>query len=150
MDTSRDLRILTLREQFPFLNIERQAEEYERGRPPAETSWDIILTDDEYSSDLEVTTLLHSRPRIRLLYPVFDYHTLLLYLDFHDRDAGAVRVEPDGGGRWTVWFTKDEEEVYVQSPNGDGYYTFAPRAGTAPSEVRLQDLSDAVESFLRG
>jgi hypothetical protein len=137
-----------LRERFPFLGIERRAEEYERGRPPAETSWDIILADEEYSSEREMTTLLHSRPRIRSLYPDFDVLTLRLFLDFHDKAAGAIRVEPEEGGLWTVWFTKDGEEVYIQPSEGYGYYTFRPRAGTGRSGVRLQDLPDAVESFL--
>jgi hypothetical protein len=140
--------LASLRERFPFLDVERRAEEYERGRPPAETSWDIILTDDECSPHLEMATLLHSRPRIRSLYPEFDRQALRLFMDFRDGDAGSIRIEPEGGGLWTVWSAKDGEEVYIQLPNGIGYYTFAPCADAALSGVRLQDLPDAVESFL--
>jgi hypothetical protein len=140
--------LASLKDRFPFLEISQRAMEYVLGKSLAESCWNDILADDEFRSDRDMVALLHSRPRIRVLRPEFSHRTLRLFVDPYDRSAGDIRVEPKSDRAWSVWSSKDAEEVYIPLPGGSGYYDFAPPGDKVLADVTMQDLPDAVESFI--
>jgi hypothetical protein len=93
-------------------------------------------------------TMLHSEPSIRALRPEFSFRTLRLFSDPYGRSGDFINVQPADGETWSVWSSRDEEEIYVELSPGRGLHQYAPREGKARTGVSLSGLVDAVKSFL--
>jgi hypothetical protein len=137
-----------LEERFPFLDVSQRGKDYEAGKSPMEGCWDILLTDQEFGAEFEMLTVLHSEPSIRALRPEFSFRVLRLFSDPYGRDGDFINIQPTDGETWSVWSSRDEEEVYVQLSAGRGLHEYRPREGKALIDVSLSGLVEAVKSFL--
>jgi hypothetical protein len=109
----RGATLRELHDRFPFMSCTAMAQAYEDGNPVV-AKWERLLAHEEYVAERPLLRAAHAEPRLRTLFPVVSYGSLILSRDPYDRTSEEFRIVPRADGGYRVSSTKpsgSEREV---------------------------------------